>query len=291
MVKYSILNIQVEKTTYFKEINVCKCPCKLLQIKYNSKLLLFLFILLLFDDKIIMVSKMNIALFSDIHGNYQALKAIIDDIKKNNIDEVIFLGDSIALGPSSDKCLKLLKESNIKFVLGNHELYTIKGTSIDRDMSYLEIQHHNWVDTTLDKDSIDYLKECKYDYEIIFKNKVYYFLHFFFHNSNYPFYHLSILKNKDYIDIFNNIDADYIFFGHEHHEHYYEINNKKYYGVGSSGCNKNNETYYHILKIDSDGKPEYIKRIIKYDRDSFENVMRNIDYPDKEVVSKIFFGL
>lgn len=32
---------------------------------------------------------MKIAVFSDLHGNYQATKAILDDIKKNSFDEII----------------------------------------------------------------------------------------------------------------------------------------------------------------------------------------------------------
>ena len=52
----------------------------------------------------------KIAVFSDIHGNYQVLDAILNDIKKYNYDEVIFLGDAIGIGPEPYKCLdRLLK--------------------------------------------------------------------------------------------------------------------------------------------------------------------------------------
>ena len=36
---------------------------------------------------------MKIAIFSDVHGNYQATKVILEDINKNNFDEIICLGD------------------------------------------------------------------------------------------------------------------------------------------------------------------------------------------------------
>ena len=49
---------------------------------------------------------MKIAVFSDIHGNYQALKAILKKIG-NNYDEIVFLGDVIDLGPDSYECVKL----------------------------------------------------------------------------------------------------------------------------------------------------------------------------------------
>lgn len=44
---------------------------------------------------------MKIAIISDIHGNLEALEAIINDIRNSNIDEIICLGDTIGLGINS----------------------------------------------------------------------------------------------------------------------------------------------------------------------------------------------
>ena len=54
---------------------------------------------------------MKIAVFSDLHGNYQAAKAILDDINKNNFDEIICLGDIIGIGPKPKKTLELVLNS------------------------------------------------------------------------------------------------------------------------------------------------------------------------------------
>ena len=70
-----------------------------------------------------------------------------------------------------------------------------------------------------------------------------------------------------------------------------EINNKKIYGVGSSGCVKSNETFYHVINIDNNGIVSYEKIIINYDREQFENILNNINYPDKDFISKVFFGI
>ena len=51
---------------------------------------------------------MKAIFFSDIHGNEQALKAILDDIKNNNIDKTYCLGDVIAIGPNSRECLDII---------------------------------------------------------------------------------------------------------------------------------------------------------------------------------------
>ena len=66
---------------------------------------------------------MKIAIFSDVHANYQATKAILDDINKNSFDEVICLGDIIGIGPKPKECLDIIMNSRIKMVKGNHEVY------------------------------------------------------------------------------------------------------------------------------------------------------------------------
>ena len=67
--------------------------------------------------------KMKIAVFTDIHGNYEALKVIIEDIQKEKINNIICLGDTIGIGPNPKECLDLIIENNISMTLGNHELY------------------------------------------------------------------------------------------------------------------------------------------------------------------------
>lgn len=75
--------------------------------------------------------KKRIAIISDIHGNLEAMEAVLNDIKKQDIDEVICLGDSISIGPNSKECVDLLIDNNIKSVLGNHEIYLLRGVDFD----------------------------------------------------------------------------------------------------------------------------------------------------------------
>jgi predicted phosphodiesterase len=39
------------------------------------------------------------ALISDIHGNLEALEAVLADIEQQNIDEIFCLGDIVATAP------------------------------------------------------------------------------------------------------------------------------------------------------------------------------------------------
>ena len=63
---------------------------------------------------------MKVAVFSDIHGNYQALDAILNDIKNENIDKIIFLGDSVSLGPCPNECIDRLIKENVISVSYTH---------------------------------------------------------------------------------------------------------------------------------------------------------------------------
>ncbi len=230
---------------------------------------------------------MKIAVFSDIHGNYQALKAILNNIG-DKYDKVIFLGDAVGIGPDSYLCVKLLKKKNVLFLLGNHELYCTRGSEIDIDLSGKKLEHHIWVQKTL-KDSI-LVDDNNLRYDIIYKETKISFFHYFLNNKPYPFEHLDIIDNGTYKEIYDKEEADYIFFGHNHEETYNVINNKKYFGIGSSGCTTNNKTYYYSIIIDNNNvKVKKIK--IRYNRRKFVNRMNNIKYPDKENLKSVFFGL
>jgi len=232
---------------------------------------------------------MKIAVFSDIHGNYQALKAILKKIG-NDYDEIISLGDVIGLGPDSYECARTLLNSNVRLILGNHDLYHTRGPEIDGDLKGLELKHHNWVSKSLNGLMFNDRKNDKdLRYDLKIKGHTFSFFHFFLNYEEYPFEHLDILNYDRYLEVFDREDAEYSFYGHNHEEDYHLINNKHYYGIGSSGCTKDNKTYFYSIYVDEKVKVKKIN--VKYDRETFENRIKDLDYPDKSTIEKIFFGL
>ena len=69
---------------------------------------------------------MRIALISDVHGNLVSLDAVLDDISRQNINEIIFLGDIATLGPYPHESVARLKELECPCIIGNHETYLFK---------------------------------------------------------------------------------------------------------------------------------------------------------------------
>lgn len=60
------------------------------------------------------------AVVSDIHGNLEALNAVLDDIGTKSVDRIFCLGDVIGYGPNPKECLDLCEEFEL-CLLGNHD--------------------------------------------------------------------------------------------------------------------------------------------------------------------------
>jgi diadenosine tetraphosphatase ApaH/serine/threonine PP2A family protein phosphatase len=64
---------------------------------------------------------MKIAIIGDIHSNLEALRAVLNDIRKNSINEIISIGDVVGYGANPKDCIKIVKE-NINYICaGNHD--------------------------------------------------------------------------------------------------------------------------------------------------------------------------
>lgn len=63
---------------------------------------------------------MRTAIVSDIHGNLEALQAVLSDIQRQSCDRIVCLGDVIGYGPNPCECLDIITTFDA-CVLGNHD--------------------------------------------------------------------------------------------------------------------------------------------------------------------------
>ncbi|MCD5397871.1 metallophosphatase family protein [candidate division NPL-UPA2 bacterium] len=74
---------------------------------------------------------MRYGLFSDIHGNLEALQAVLDALRKEDIDNYICLGDIVGYGANPRECLELIEDLNPVAIAGNHDYAAVKLTNIN----------------------------------------------------------------------------------------------------------------------------------------------------------------
>ncbi len=61
------------------------------------------------------------ALISDVHGNIEALEAVLREIRHQGIDEVWCLGDIVGYGPDPVACADLIRKNCSRVLMGNHD--------------------------------------------------------------------------------------------------------------------------------------------------------------------------
>ena len=76
-----------------------------------------------------------IAIISDIHGNYTALKEVLNYIDKMGIKDIYCLGDVVGYYTQINECCDELQKRKVKCVMGNHDWYMVSKTDCPRSNS------------------------------------------------------------------------------------------------------------------------------------------------------------
>jgi putative phosphoesterase len=69
---------------------------------------------------------MLLGVVSDIHGNLPALQAVVAELEREHLDELVCLGD-VALGPQPSKTLDLIRVLGCPIVMGNWDAWALDG--------------------------------------------------------------------------------------------------------------------------------------------------------------------
>ena len=104
----------------------------------------------------------KLAVISDIHGNLPALKAVLNDIDTNGIDDVICLGDIVGYYCMVNECIDMLRERAIYCLLGNHDYYMISGTCCNSKTVKMCIDYQRNI---LRKDCLKWLESLKPEFD------------------------------------------------------------------------------------------------------------------------------
>src|ERR1043165_549014 len=104
---------------------------------------------------------MRIALISDIHGNWVSLEAVLEDIAKSHVDQIICLGDVATTGPQPHEVMTCLKALNCPGIMGNHDESQLLPELIQKRYESRWENTLNWCDQQLTEDDFNYLRSYK----------------------------------------------------------------------------------------------------------------------------------
>jgi predicted phosphodiesterase len=100
---------------------------------------------------------MQYAILADVHGNLEALEAVLEDIKaRGGVDETWCLGDIVGYGPDPHLCLKLARRSKFVCVAGNHDWGAVGKVDIS-DFNPEAAEACRWTGRQLSEEERDFI--------------------------------------------------------------------------------------------------------------------------------------
>lgn len=86
---------------------------------------------------------MKYGIFGDIHGNLEALEAVVADMEDQGVTHPLCLGDLVGYGANSSECLEVVRAMGCPIVRGNHDdLITFgKATASFSEAANLSLQY------------------------------------------------------------------------------------------------------------------------------------------------------
>lgn len=100
------------------------------------------------------------AIISDIHANYHALSAVIEDVRNRECTDIVCLGDIVGYNAYPKQCLDYVRMLNCPVVKGNHDEEVVT-PSLSR-MNEIARSAMNWTREQLQKEDLDWLERLQF---------------------------------------------------------------------------------------------------------------------------------
>ena len=105
---------------------------------------------------------MRVALLSDIHGNDVAFHAVLADIKRQRVDQIVCLGDVATLGPTPQQTVEMLANLNCLCIMGNHDAFLLEPGRVKAYTRAVPVLDAiDWCRKQLSRESLDWLATFK----------------------------------------------------------------------------------------------------------------------------------
>ncbi|MBW8890592.1 MAG: metallophosphoesterase family protein [Fibrobacteres bacterium] len=105
---------------------------------------------------------MKYGIYSDIHGNLEALQRVLESMQRLGVDKKVCLGDIVGYGPFPNECVELVAENSDLVILGNHDSVAIGRESSEGWNNYNAQRAIEWTSKVLTPASVDFFSKLPY---------------------------------------------------------------------------------------------------------------------------------
>src|SRR3954471_332689 len=102
--------------------------------------------------------EMRTALISDVHGNAVALDAVLSDLERDPVDQVVCLGDMLQGGSQPAEVVHRLRELACPVVLGNADAFLLDPDAGEEDKTERQLAVREWTLTQIADDGAAFIQ-------------------------------------------------------------------------------------------------------------------------------------
>lgn len=175
---------------------------------------------------------MKILIISDIHGNAEALRAVL--VKESDADRTLFLGDTISPGPQPNETIELLAPLPGVFIAGNHDFEVLEPERLE-DWPAEWRAYAEWVNATLDPAGYAFIQALEAGREHQEDGIRLYLGHG--ELDGRPGIALPDATDETLARLANGSESPHVLFGHSHVQFSRTVNGQAFFNPGSVGQN------------------------------------------------------
>jgi putative phosphoesterase len=191
---------------------------------------------------------MRILFISDLHGNKEALDAVL----RVPHDEVICLGDLADYGPSPAECIEYIIDNNVITVLGNHDAAVGSGIDCGCGYTYKHLstatREYTW--DVIDEEHRKFLRQLPFEIKREYNGNKLHFTHGS-PRSNYEYIKPDTPEDEVH-EMLLEVDSDYLFIGHSHIPFVRIVDDVTIINPGSVGQPRDNDPRASCAIFDTD---------------------------------------
>lgn len=232
---------------------------------------------------------MKIAFISDIHGNANALDAVLKDIKEHAVDKIYCLGDICYRGPEPQRSLDLVRSLQTEVIKGNADEWVIRGVNkgeVPDQALVMMNKERDWICSHLDADAIDYLQGLPLELKLEVEGVA---IHAYHATPESLFEIVLPHESEETLESKMMVEAaDVYVYAHIHRPYIRYFNGKCIINIGSVGLpfDGNDKASYALLDIKEGSCQTSIVRVA-YDVNQTIQQFAESDYPNRDQLISI----
>lgn len=217
---------------------------------------------------------MKIAVLSDIHGNMEALEAVLEHMASENVEKVFVCGDLAMAGPEPARTVEFFKTFDATFIQGNTDEMIVKNIIPPNEIMANALKY---AQDELNDEQKNFLANLPFSHSEKIEDLALLFVHGSPRKNNEDI--LPEQNQEKIAEIIEGTTQDLIFCGHTHLPCGYQVKKQTIVNVGSVGrpFSEEPKACYVTVNINK-SEAEILHHFVDYDVQSASGKLAKLGF-------------